>query len=197
MAEPERGAEAVPEAAKDASRGPGGRTAAFKGAGVLGMLLLLAGLAGAVLLVIADFSEISYRTIGIGACSNRESPGVCSTVGHSQHGYALVILAVVALPMAWGAGVGRSRAAALALVAIGLTVLGISLLGDLPKEDELRGLDTRYADVQGHLGPAFKIQLAGGILLFLAGGLALARPSPRRPPRYLPRINGAGEGAEK
>lgn len=183
MAEPERGAEAVPEAAKDASRGPGRRTGDFGRAGAFGWLLLFVALAGAVLLVVAEFSELSHRTIGIGACSSRENPGVCSTQAHEQHGYALLILALVTLPMAWGAAVGRSRAAALAVAVIGAAVLGIALLGDYPDRDDVRGLDARYTQVQGHLGPAFKLELVGGVLLVLAGGLALARPAPPPEPR--------------
>jgi hypothetical protein len=155
---------------------------------VLGLLLLLVALGGAVLLVIADFSTLSYRTIGIGACPSREAPGVCKTIAHEQHGYALVILAPVALIMAFGAAIGRSRAAALAVIAIGLTVLGIALIGDQPGLDSRRSLEARYTDVKSHTGSAFKLELAGAILLVLSGGLALMRPAPREPTRRRPRV---------
>ena len=57
-----------------------------------GRPVLLALAAAAVgLLVAAEFSTISYRSIGIGACSTRENPGICATPAHAQHGYALVI----------------------------------------------------------------------------------------------------------
>src|SRR3954468_14718380 len=104
LAEPDRGAEAVPEAANDASRGSARRTRPVRGdfwgrirdSGRLGWLLLALALAGAVVLLVAEFSTISYRTIGIGACDNRiQASGVCSTSGHSQHGFALAIIAVV------------------------------------------------------------------------------------------------------
>jgi hypothetical protein len=147
-------------------------------------VLLALFVVAAAVLVVADFSRISYRTIGIGACGTRENPGVCSTVAHAQHGYALVILGLLALVMGMGAAVGRSRAAALATVAIGATVLGIAIAADYPTRDDQRGLDARYSDVQGHLGPAFKLELVGGVLLVLTGGLALARPGvPEPPPR--------------
>ena len=200
MAEPDRGAEAVPEAAEDASRGAGDRAgvsgARFVGrirdSGPLGWLLLALGLAAVVLLVVADLSEISYRTIGIGACDDRAGTGVCTTSGHESHAWALVILAPFALVMVWGAVVGRSRAACIALACVGATVLLIALAIDLPKLDDKRDLDALYDDVVGHAGSAFKIELVAGVLLVLVGGLALVRPEGRlRGPR--PERDGSSE----
>lgn len=187
MAEPERGAEAVPEAANDASRGNAGSAASAGGSiparirasGPFGWLLLLLALVAAVLLVVADFSQISYRTIGIGACVDRAGTGVCTTSGHESHAYALVILAPLALLMALGAVAGRSRAAALAVAVVGIVVLVIALAIDLPKLHDKRNLDALYDDVVGHTGSAFKLELVGGVLLLLSGGLALVRPEPR------------------
>jgi hypothetical protein len=187
LAEPERGAEAVPEAANDASRGHSTRTGGsgsgfgrrIRSAGPLGWLLLALALVGAVLLVVADFSTISYRTIGIGACPDRAQPGVCSTAGHESHAFALLVLAPIALLMALGAVVGRSRAAAVAVIVVGIAVLVIALAIDRPKLDGTRNLDALYDDVQGHSGSGYKLELVGGVLTVLVGGLALVRPAPR------------------
>jgi hypothetical protein len=97
-----------------------------------------------------------------------------------------LILAPVALVMAWGAVVGRSRAAAIALACLGVVVLGlIALAIDFPKLDDKRGLDTFYNDVTAHTGTGYRLELVGGVLLLLAGGLAVFRPEPGepRPPR--------------
>jgi hypothetical protein len=166
-------------------------------------VLLLVALVAAVLLVAADFSEISRRTIGIGACSERVDPGVCRTVGHESHWFVLVILAPVALVMAWGAVIGRSRAAAVSVAALGVVVLFIALVIDLPKLDDKRGLDVLYdaRSVEAHTGPAFKLELTGGVLLLLAGGLALVRagwesdPSLRLPLRGRRRGSTSGDAA--
>jgi hypothetical protein len=138
-----------------------------------------------VVLVVADFSTISYRTIGIGACPDRAGASVCSTSGHESHAFALVILAPIGLVMAWGAVVGRSRAAAVALCAVGAAVLVIALAIDLPKLHDRRNLNALYDSVAGHTGSAFKLELVGGVLLVLVGGLALVRPESReeRPAR--------------
>jgi uncharacterized protein YndB with AHSA1/START domain len=103
---------------------------------------------------------------------------VCTTSGHESHAYALVILAPLGLLMALGAVAGRSRAAAIATAVVGVVVLVIALAIDLPKLDDKRNLDALYDDVVGHTGVGFKLELAGGVLLLLAGGLALVRPEP-------------------
>jgi tryptophan-associated transmembrane protein len=194
LAEPDRGAEAVPEAANDASRGSAVSTRDVQGdfwgrirdSGRLGWLLLGLVAVAVIVLVVAEFSTISYRTIGIGACSDRVGGGVCRTTGHESHGFALLILSPVALVMAWGAVVGRSRAAAFALASLGAVVLVlIALAIDYPKLDDKRGLDTFYNDVTAHTGAGYKLELVGGVLLLLAGGLAVFRPEPgeERAPR--------------
>jgi hypothetical protein len=148
-----------------------------------------------VVLVVADFSTISYRTIGIGACPDRAGASVCRTTGHESHAFALVILAPIALVMAWGAVAGRSRAAAMSLCVVGAAVLLIALAIDLPKLHDKRNLNALYDAVAGHTGSAFKLELVGGVLLVLVGGLALVRPEGREPrPDSGP---GSGSGDEE
>ena len=127
------------------------------------------------MLVVAEFSTVSYRTIGIGACADRVGPDKCRTIGHDAHAYSLLILAVVGLVMAWGAVAGRSRAAAYATAAIGIAVLVIALVIDLPSLDDKRGLEKLYNDVGTHVGNGFRLELLGGVLLLLVGGLAVGR----------------------
>jgi hypothetical protein len=129
----------------------------------------------AVVLVVAEFTTISFRTIHIGACEDRVGAAKCHTTGHASNGYALLILALAGLVMAWGAVVGRSRAAAIALAAVGVAVLVVALVIDLPKLNDNFDLDVLYEDVRTHVGIAFKLELVGGVLLLLAGGLALGR----------------------
>jgi hypothetical protein len=88
-------------------------------------LLVLAGL-GALLLVVAEFSTL-YEVVAMSAVV----PGGSSTAG-AHHGYALLIVALASLPMAYGAVVGGSRPAAFALVALGAIALFVTLAVDLP-----------------------------------------------------------------
>ena len=132
------------------------------------------------LLVVADFSQISYRTIGIGACVDRAGTGVCTTAGHESHWYSLVILAPLALLMALGAVAGRTRAAALAVIAVGVAVLVIALAIDLPKLHDKRNLDASCTTTW-LATPARRSSSSwwAGCCCLLAGGLALVRPEPR------------------
>jgi hypothetical protein len=115
----------------------------------------------AVVLVVAEFTTISFRTIHIGACEDRVGAAKCHTTGHASNGYALLILALAGLVMAWGA--------------VGVAVLVVALVIDLPKLNDNFDLDVLYEDVRTHVGIAFKLELVGGVLLLLAGGLALGR----------------------
>jgi hypothetical protein len=132
-------------------------------------------LVAAVVLVAAEFSTVSYRTIGIGACADRVGVDKCRTVGHDAHAFALIILAAVGLFMAWGAVVGRSRAAAWATAAVGVAVLVITLALDATSLSDKRGLEKLYNDVGTHVGTGFRLELIGGVLLLLVGGLAVQR----------------------
>ncbi len=66
----------------------------------------------------------------------------------------------------------------MAVLVAGVAVLGIALLGDLSGPHDTRGLEARYSDVSAKLESGFKLELVGGVLLLLVGGLALVRPEP-------------------
>src|SRR4051812_47524484 len=138
-------------------------------------LTLALGLAASVLLFLTDLATLSYRTIGIGGCESRVNPGVCTTTGADAHDHALWLLALVVLVFSFGAAIGRSRPAAMAVVACGVIVLGIALIADLPDLSDRRGLDADYTQVRAHTGTAFTLELIGGVLAVAAGLAALTR----------------------
>ena len=178
------GAEAVPEAANDASRGPALAQAPERrfwgsdaGCGPVRLAAARADGVAARLLVIADFSTISYRTIGIGRVQQpRRSRGLLdgrpcpARLRAGDPGWAGVrdgSRSGRRPQPGGGAGGVRDRGR-------GAGHLGIA--SDYPTRDDQRGLDARYSDVTGHLGSAFKLELVGRVLLVLTGGLALVRP---------------------
>jgi hypothetical protein len=144
------------------------------------MAVLGLSLASAILLFFTELATLSYRTIGIGGCESRVNPGVCTTTGGDAHGHALWLIALLVLLFGWGAAVGRSRPAGLAVLVCGLVVLGIALIADAPDLSGIRGLDATYNDVQAHTGAAFALELVGGALAVLAGALGMRRRSARR-----------------
>ena len=147
------------------------------GAGPLAWAALALGLSAAILMVATEFSTIHSIRLGESTCGAADvaDQDKCLTGGGEQHGYALIGLAALTVLMTVGAVLGRSRPAALALGVIGLVVLGIALLLDLPTLDETRGFETRYNDVKAQTGGAFTLELIAGGLAVLAAGFALLR----------------------
>jgi hypothetical protein len=146
-------------------------------AGPLAWAVLLLGLAAAVLMVMTEFTTIHSVRLGDTTCGAADAAdrNKCLTSGGDQHGYTLLLLAAVAALMTVGAVVGRSRPAAIALGVVGLVVLFVALVLDLPSLDSTRGLEARYSNVSAQTGGAFKLELIAGALALLAGALAFVR----------------------
>jgi hypothetical protein len=147
----------------DYSKGPAGRPAGFVTIRAIAALLAVAGVA---LLVIAEFSVVVRIVVGSLETEQRV------VTGHANHGYALLVVAVAALPLLLGA-VRGARVAASGLVALGIVALVVALVIDLPKTRESGQLaeSASFEDARAQAGPGFALELAGGVALVLAGGL--------------------------
>jgi hypothetical protein len=149
------------------------------GAGLVGIAVLALGAGACGVLIAAELSPVV--TIDIltgGSCEILADPTLreqCSQTGASRHSWALAVLGILALVMAWGAGVGRSRAAAAALVAAGAAVLAIVLLGDLPEINETGEIGLRFDEAEAQAGSGFYLSLLGGALSLAGGVLGLLR----------------------
>jgi hypothetical protein len=147
--------------------------------------LFVLALIGAVLLVVAEFSDL-YEVRAITAVV----PDGTQTAG-AHHGYALLVVAVVAVLMALGAVRGGSRPAAVALVVLGVIALAITLAIDLPDVDEA-GLVKRetYEAAEASPQAGFYLETLGAVFILLAGAAMLVfRPTAARaepPPRAEP-----------
>ncbi len=134
-------------------------------------LLILAGL-GALLLAAAEFATL-YEVRAITAVV----PGGTTTSG-SHHGYALLIVALVALPMAWGAVVGGSRPATIAVIALGALALFVCLAIDLPDVGDEGLLAETYEQAKASPQEGFYLETLGSVVLLLAGvGMLVLRPA--------------------
>src|SRR4051812_16603797 len=170
---------ALPETAVD-------RSSRFQAAsGVFGRLrplwtvVLALAIVGALLMIAAEFSTLRSVKVLTASCSDLADPslrGSCVTHGGEEHSYALVLLGVVSLLMAWGAAVGRSRPAAGALALLGAAVVVIALATDVPDIHKTGVLGDRFESAHATAGPALWMELAGGTLVFAAGAIALAAP---------------------
>ena len=100
----------------------------------------------------------------------------CNQVGLERHSVALLLLAVVTFVMGSGAAFGRSRPAAIALVAIGAVVLGLALALDLPASNDTGVIGQDYAQARASTGIGFWFEVVGGVLAATAGVLRLLSP---------------------
>ncbi|MFL5839931.1 MAG: hypothetical protein ACJ77Z_05715 [Thermoleophilaceae bacterium] len=139
---------------------------------------------GALLMIASEFSTLRSVKVLTASCSDLADPslrGSCVTHGGEEHSYALVLLAVVSIVMAWGATVGRSRPAGAALALLGAAVLVIALATDVPDLDKTGVLGDRFESAHAQAGPAIWMEIAGGALVFAAGVVATTvRRAPRR-----------------
>ena len=89
---------------------------------------------------------------------------------------ALLLLGLVTFAMGSGAAFGHSRPAAVALIAIGVVVIGITLLSDLPASDDAGLIGRDYAEASASAGAGLWFELIGGVHAVLAGLLRVIRP---------------------
>jgi hypothetical protein len=145
--------------------------AGFGAAKPLAVGITAAGVAAVVLLVLAEFSTVASVEVASGSCEviNDTNPALadrCELSGLERNGGAFLLLAALTLLMAWGAGLGGSRPAALALVFVGVFVLGWALLVDLPVTDDTGAIGLNFEGATARPGPGLTLEI-------VAGGLAL------------------------
>jgi hypothetical protein len=132
-----------------------------------------------VALILSDFLNLYHVDVVTAKCSNLADPSLadaCTTTGGEHHGYALLVLGVLALLMTWGAAAGGSRPAGAALIAIGAAALLIAILVDLPDVHKTGVVGARFADAEANPGAGLWLELVGGALVAIAGALRAVRP---------------------
>src|SRR5918992_3448626 len=150
--------------------------------GISPVAIVVAGLAlaaGALMLLTEVTTVISVELRGT-RCeviydSSPELADGCSQKGFERHSIALLLLGLLTFAMGSGAAFGRSRPAAIALIAIGVVVLGLTLLRDLPASDDAGLIGRDYAQATAAAGPGLWFELIGGLLAVGAGVLRVIR----------------------
>ena len=136
--------------------------------------LLVGLLAGALLLIVGEF--LTVREINAGGTV----PAGGTTSGGAHHGYALGILGLAMLPMAYGAVVGGSRPAAVATFVLALGAAFVVLFIDRPMLDETGLIGRTYDLAEARPGPGFYVQSLGATLALVCSAAVLLLPSFRR-----------------
>jgi hypothetical protein len=172
----------LPETAENRSS----RSGAFRRLDRVSIVVLFLGTAGAILAAISEFATLRSVEVLTASCDDLADPSLrdlCVTKGHEEHSYALVLMALVALLMLWGAVFGRSRPAAIAVLAIGIAILVIAFATDVPDIHKTGVLGDRFDSAHAKAGPGLWMEIAGGALLVVSGAMALTlrkRPTRRR-----------------
>ena len=136
--------------------------------------------AGALLLILAEFltvREIKAVTV--------VPPGGTET-GGGLHGYALGIIGLAILPMAYGAVVRGARPAAIALLVLALAAVAIVLFVDRPVLDDTGLIGRTYDLAEARPAIGFYLESLGAALA-LVGAVAALLMTPRVTPAPRPR----------
>jgi hypothetical protein len=170
----------------EASRTAAARVSgALRTAGPLTLVVTVLGVVGSLLILATEFTTIfSVDVLTSGTCEEIADPAArdaCQTSGFEQHGGAFILLGLVGLLMAVGAGRGASKPAATALAAIGAVVLAFALARDLPKSNDTGLVGIQYEEAKAGPRGGLYLEIAGGILCVGAGVLRLAARGDPRP----------------
>jgi hypothetical protein len=166
------------EPARDGSKGPAARFAEFRSAigrsdPVALIVTALGGLA-ALLLVITEFTTIASVDVASGSCEviNDANPDLadrCELSGLERHGGAFILMGLFTAFMAWGAGLGGSRPAAVALVVVGAVVVVIAVALDFPVTDDTGAIGRNFEGAEGKIGTGLYLEIVAGGLAVAAG----------------------------
>jgi hypothetical protein len=138
------------------------------GSGTLRWALAAVGLAGAVLLIVSEFADLTQ--VKVITVVLKDS----SRTGFDQNSGAMLILGAVALPMLFGAARAASRPAMVAVGVLGLIALLIALIGDLPDVTKVGTIfQDRYEDAKAEPQIGFYLETLGAVLLLLSGAAML------------------------
>jgi hypothetical protein len=179
-----------PEAESEYSRGSevsgsdlGGRNAARAGSPrTVAIGVLAGGLAGATVLLVAEFTALLSVHSGLRAAT------IQTVQTGSHHSYGLIPIALLAALLSVAAWRARNPLALLAVGVLGLVALLIALLGDLP-DAQASGLigspATRFATASSSPEIGFYLETLGAVVLLITAGvgLLLTAPPASRPRR--------------
>ena len=126
-------------------------------------------LVGAAMLIVAEFLPLyEIRAVTAVPAGGHKSTG-------AHHGYALGVIGLAILPMAWGAVRGGSRPAAIAALALAAIALLVALAIDLPDLNETGLIGRTYDQAEARPRVGFFVETLGATLALLgaAGTLVL------------------------
>jgi hypothetical protein len=151
------------------------------GVSPIAIAVAVAALTAGVLMLLTEVTTVISVDLRNTSCeviydSNPRLADNCSQTGFERSSVALLLFGLLTFAMGWGAAVGHSRPAALALIGIGVVVLGFAFLSDLPASDDTGLIGRDYDQASASAGIGLWLEVAGGALAVLAGLLRVIRP---------------------
>jgi hypothetical protein len=152
------------------------------GNGILGVALAAA--LGALLILVSQFTALYHVHVAT-------SSAPIKTIGTgANHAWAPIPIALLAGALAFAVYRRGSRTALIALIVLGIVMLLIALLGDLP-DAHATGIvgsgASQYAEGSSTPSAGLYMETLGAILLLISGGIGLLLLGvPRRPPNPSP-----------
>jgi hypothetical protein len=123
----------------------------------------LAAIIAGVLLVAAEFLDLFHVS-----AAGHSASGTSRT-GGDNHGYALLVVGLMAIVAALGARASEEWYAGAALAALGVLALAVVLIGDLPDATSA-GVTIRLQAGQASPAIGFWVELVGAVALAGSGG---------------------------
>jgi hypothetical protein len=135
-------------------------------------------LVAAALLFASEFSTVASVDVAAGSCEviQDTDPALadrCQLSGFERNGGSFLLVGAVIAAMGWGAGVGRSRPAAVALLVLGVVVVVWSLAVDLPVTNQTGAIGESFEGASASAGAGLWLELLAGALAAGAGVAAL------------------------
>jgi hypothetical protein len=142
------------------------------------MGIVAASLVAAVLLFATELSTVASVDVASGSCEviHDTDPALadrCKLSGLERNGGSFLVVGAAIAAMGVGAGLGRSRPAAVALIVLGAGVLIWTLAVDLPVTDETGALGESFEGATASAGSGLWLELVAGVLAAGAGAAAL------------------------
>jgi hypothetical protein len=129
--------------------------------------------AGALLLILAEFLTVrEIRAVTV------VPPGGTET-GGGLHGYALGIIGLAILPMAYGAVVRGARPAAVALLVLALAACAIVVFVDRPVLDDTGLIGRTYDLAEARPATGFYLESLGAVFALVGAVMTFALQKPR------------------
>ena len=152
----------------------------------LGVGVTALGVVAVVVLITALFLPVASIDVANGSCevihdanpalADRCSLSILERRGTFQGVLWGSLLGAAIIIMALGAGLGRSRPAAVALVVLGAVLLFFGLVVDLPETNKTGAIGRSFEGATATKGPALYAELLAGALAMIAGAIRLLNP---------------------